>query len=137
MIGYEQFVSEAVKNVDVSLMVINIVPGGAMHWKQALTSDEKTRRSQLCTLFLSSGIAVKTCHFNNCNDCTAAQMERAKQAFTFLIIHPFLTTCLLQVIKDAVTKILANICTSLHKAQLATNFYWQNFGWPRVQRFGL
>lgn len=64
-------------------------------------------------------------------------MERAKQAFSFLIIHLFLMACLLQVIKDAVTKMSPNICTSLHKAQLATNFYWQNFGWPRVQKFGL
>ena len=42
-------VRAAVKNVDVSLtLVINIGPADAMPWKQALTSDEKTRQSQLC-----------------------------------------------------------------------------------------
>ena len=50
MIGSEQFVSGAVKNAEVSLtLVINIEPAlDAMPWKQALTSDEKTRQSQLC-----------------------------------------------------------------------------------------
>ena len=53
MIGYEQFVSHAVKNVDVSLMlVINIVAGKAMHWKHArrLLLMRKRDSSQLCTL---------------------------------------------------------------------------------------
>ena len=35
--------------------------------------------------------------------CKTEQTETAGPAFTFLIIHPFLTTRQLQVIKDAVT----------------------------------
>ena len=67
------------------------------------------------------------------------------QAFTCRIIHPFLPPRLLQVINDSVTvcgwsvtKMSANICpiTNLHIGSDNIWCYWQNFRWPRVQKFG-